>query len=127
MADAVRVGLDWVVLDARGGEALEECVKPGDGEGDPACTRLRRVRLDEEPGVLLDLPEDLFPNATVWGTPEEPCVSVDASVEICYRDAGEEVGDRVHLRGVIFVRHLRDRAAPQADGDGEGSRRTAAP
>jgi hypothetical protein len=101
VTDAVRVGLDRFMLDARGSEALEERVEPGDGEGDPACARLRGVRLDEEPRVLVDLPEHLFPNATVWGSPEEPCVPIDAGVEICYRNAGEEVGDRAHLRAVI--------------------------
>jgi hypothetical protein len=36
VAYAVRVGLDRFVLDARGSEALEERVEPGDGEGDAA-------------------------------------------------------------------------------------------
>ena len=51
MADTVRVGLDRLVLDALGSEALEERVEPSDGEGDPAGARPRRVRFDEEPGV----------------------------------------------------------------------------
>ena len=71
MADTVRVGLDRFVLDALGSEALEERVEPGDGEGDPARARVCRVRFDEEPGALVDLPEDLFPDATVRGSPEE--------------------------------------------------------
>jgi hypothetical protein len=36
VADTVRVGLDRIVLDAPGSEALEERVEPSDGEGDPA-------------------------------------------------------------------------------------------
>jgi len=97
VADAVRVGLDRFVLDPLGSEALEERVEPGDGEGDAARARARRVRLDEEPGVLVDLPENLFPDATVWGSPEEACVPIDAGVEIGYRNTGEEVGDRAQL------------------------------
>jgi hypothetical protein len=89
VADTVRVGLDWFVLDPLGSEALQERVEPSDGEGDPAGARLRRVRLDEEPGALVDLPEHLVPNATVWGSPEAPRVPIDAGVEIGYRDTGE--------------------------------------
>jgi hypothetical protein len=92
MADAVRVGLDRFVLDALGSEALEERVEPSYLERDPARARSRRVRLDEEPGALVDLPENLFPDATVWGSPEEARVPVDAGVEIGYQDTGEEVG-----------------------------------
>jgi hypothetical protein len=40
------------------------------GEGDPARARTRRVRLDEEPGVPVDLPENLLPDATVRGRPK---------------------------------------------------------
>jgi hypothetical protein len=43
-------------------------------------------------------PEDLFPGAHIRGSPEEPRVPIGAGVEIGYRDAGEEVGDRAHLR-----------------------------
>jgi len=88
VADTVRVGLDRVVLDALGGEALEKRVEPSDGEGDPARARPGRIRLDEEPGMLVDLPENLFPYATVRGSPEEPRVPIDAGVEIGYRDTG---------------------------------------
>jgi hypothetical protein len=94
MTDAVRVGLDRFVLDALGSEALEERVKPSYGEGDPARARPRRVRLDEERGVLVDLPQHVLPDATVWRSPEEPRVPIDAGVEIGNRDTGEEVGDR---------------------------------
>jgi hypothetical protein len=59
VAYTVRVGLDRFVLDALRSEALEERVEPNDGEGDPARARPRRVRLDEEPGALVDLPENL--------------------------------------------------------------------
>jgi hypothetical protein len=79
--------------------ALEERVEPNDGEGDPARARPRRVRLDEEPGTLVDLPENFLPDATVWGSPEEPRVPIDAGVEIGDRDTGEEVRDRAHLKG----------------------------
>ena len=96
MADAVGVGLDRFVLDARGSKALEERVEPRDGESDPARARLRRIGLDEEPGVLVDLPENLLPDATVRGPPEEPRVPIDAGVEVGDRDTGEEVGDRAH-------------------------------
>ena len=85
----------------RAARALEERVEPSDGEGDPARARPRRVRLDEEPGTLVALPEHLVPDATVWGSPEEPRVPIDAGVEIGYRDTGEEVGDRAHLRAVV--------------------------
>ena len=44
-----------------GGEALEERVESSDGERDPARARTRRVRLDEERRLLVDLPEDLVP------------------------------------------------------------------
>jgi hypothetical protein len=70
VADAVRVGLDRLVLDALSSEALEERVEPNDGEGNPASARPRRVRLDEEPGTLVDLPENLLPDASVWGRPK---------------------------------------------------------
>jgi hypothetical protein len=84
------------VVDALGSEVLEERVEPNDGR-DPARPRPRRVRLDEEPGMLVDLPENLLPDAKVWGSPEEPRVPVDAGFEIGYRDTGEEVGDRAHI------------------------------
>jgi hypothetical protein len=61
------------------------------------------VRLDEEPGTLVDLPEHLVPDATVWGSPEEPRVPIDAGFEIGYRDTGEEMGDRAHLKGSDFA------------------------
>jgi hypothetical protein len=78
MADTVRAGLDRLVLDALGSEALEQRVEPSDGEGDPACARPPGVRLDEEPGALVDLPENLVPDAIVRGSPEEPRVRIDA-------------------------------------------------
>jgi hypothetical protein len=89
VADTVRVGLDRRVLDALGSEALEQRVEPSDGEGNPARARPQGVRLDEEPGTLVDLPENLVPDATVWGSPEEPRVPIDADVEIEYRNTGE--------------------------------------
>jgi hypothetical protein len=63
VADAIRVGLDRFVLDALGSEVLEESVEPGDAERDPARARVRRIRLDEQGGVLIDVPEDLIPDA----------------------------------------------------------------
>jgi hypothetical protein len=86
VTDSVRVGLDRFVLDPLGGEAFEECVEPGDGESDPARARLRRVRLDEKRGMLVDLPEDLVPDAPVRGSPEESRIPIDAGDEIGYRD-----------------------------------------
>ena len=100
VADTVRVGLDRFVLDALSSEALEERVEPIDGEGDPARARLCHVRLDEERGVLVDIPEHLVSDSHVWGAPEEPRVPVDAGFEIGYRDTGEEVGDRAHLEAL---------------------------
>ena len=82
MPDTVRVGLDRFVLDAVGSEVLKQRIQPSDGEGDPPRTRPRRVRLDEERRVLVDLPENLLPDANVWGSPEEPRVPLDAGVEV---------------------------------------------
>ena len=101
MAGAGRVGLDRFVLDAPGSEALEELVEPSDGESDPARARLLRVRLDEERGVLVDVPQHLVPEAKVWGSPEEPRVPVDADVEVGHRDTGDKLGDRAHLVALI--------------------------
>jgi hypothetical protein len=89
VADTVRVDLHRFVLDALGREALEERVEPNDGEGDPARARPCRVRLDEEPGTLVDLPENLLPDATVWRSPEESRVPIGAGFEIGYRDTGK--------------------------------------
>jgi hypothetical protein len=70
VADTVRVGLDGFVLDALGSQALQERVETGDGEGDPACARPRSVGLDEQRGVLVDVPEDFYPGAHVRGRPK---------------------------------------------------------
>ena len=88
MADAIRVGLDRFVLNPLGSETLEKRVKPNDGKSDPACARLCGVRLDEERGVLVDLPQHLVPDPMVWWSPEEPRVPVDAGVEVGYRRKG---------------------------------------
>ena len=98
-------------------KALEERVEPGDGERDAADARARRVRLDEEPGVLVDLPEHLVPDATVRGPAEEPRVPIDARVEIGYRNTGEEVGDRAQLlrSAPDPVMHVGDTALPLED------------
>jgi hypothetical protein len=93
VADAVRVRLDGLVVDVLSGKALEELVEAGHGEGDPACSRLRGVRLNEERGVLVGLPKNLISGAKVWGSFEEPCVPIDAGVEIGHRDAGVEMSD----------------------------------
>jgi hypothetical protein len=79
----------------------EERVEASYLEGDPARARPCRVRLDEEPGVFVDLPQDLVPGAPVRGSPEEPRVPIDAGVEIGDRDTGEEVADRAHLGAVV--------------------------
>jgi hypothetical protein len=63
----------------------------------PAARR-RRVRLDEEPGVLVDLPEHLVPDPTVRRSSEKPRVPIDADVDIRHRHTGEEVDDAAHLR-----------------------------
>jgi hypothetical protein len=101
------------VLYALGSEALEERIEPGDAERDPARARPRRVRLDEERGVLVDLPENLVPGAKVRGSPEEPRVPVDAGVEIRYRDTGVEgviaLISRLNLHRVAWCSR-RDRA-----------------
>jgi hypothetical protein len=41
-----------------------------------------RVRLDEERGVLVDLPQHLVPDAMVWESPEEPRIPIAAGFEI---------------------------------------------
>ena len=102
MADTVRVGLDRFVLDALGSEALEQRVEPSDSEGDPPRARPHGVRLDEQPSALIDLPENLFPDATVWGSPEEPRLPIDAGVEIGYRNSGEEMGDSRSSQDVVY-------------------------
>ncbi len=66
MSYTVRVGLDRLVLDALVSEALDEGVEPSDGESDPARTRPRRVRLDEQPSVLVDLPERVIALISEW-------------------------------------------------------------
>ena len=99
MANAVRVRLDLLVLDALGREMLEESVEPLNRERDPARARLLRVRLDEERGVLVDVPQHLIPDAHVRGSAEEPRVPVDADLKIGYRDTGDKLGDRAHFGG----------------------------
>jgi hypothetical protein len=70
VTDVVRVGLDRFVLDALGSEALEERCEPSGGEGDPARAGPRRVRLDEERGVFVDLPEASSPTRLSGGRPK---------------------------------------------------------
>jgi hypothetical protein len=60
------------MLDAVSGEALEELVEAGHREGDPAGSRLRGVRLDEQRGVLVDLSKNLVSGAKVGRSFEEP-------------------------------------------------------
>jgi RNA polymerase sigma-70 factor (ECF subfamily) len=96
-AEAIRLGRALVELlpdepEVRGLLALMLLNDASYLEGDPAHARPRGVRLDEEPGVLVDLPEHLIPDAHIWGSPEEPRVPIDAGVEIGYQDTGEEVG-----------------------------------
>ena len=94
MSDAVRVGLNRFVLYAFIGKALEELIEPTDGKRNPAGTCVRRVRLDEQRGVFVDVPKDLVPDAEVRGSPEEARVPIDAGGEVADRHAGDEVGDR---------------------------------
>ena len=61
----------------------------------PACAAFGSMK---SVCVLVDLPEHLFADAPVRRSPEEPRVPIDAGIEIGYRDAGEEIGDRAHLR-----------------------------
>ena len=70
MANAIRIGLERVVLDVLGGETLKERVKPSHTERDPPAAGLCRVRLDKQRGVRVDLPEDLVPDAMVRGRPK---------------------------------------------------------
>ncbi len=53
----------------------------------------RRVWLDEERGVLVDVPEDLVASAHVRGAPEEPCVPMRCDVELGDRDSCDEASD----------------------------------
>jgi hypothetical protein len=48
------------MFDTVGSQALQKRVESGNGEGDPARARPRCVWLNEERGVLVDVPEDLF-------------------------------------------------------------------
>jgi hypothetical protein len=70
VSDAVRVGLNRFVLYAFIGKALEELIEPTDGKRNPAGTCVRRVRLDEQRGVFVDVPKDLVPDAEVRGRPK---------------------------------------------------------
>src|SRR6516164_8001916 len=92
-ADTVRVSLDWFMFDTFGSQALQKRVESGNGEGDPARARPRGVRLNEECGVLVDVPENLFARAQVRRSPEEPCVPIDRGTQLGYRDTSDEVGD----------------------------------
>ena len=67
--------------------------------------------------MLVDLPEDLLPDATVRRSSEEPRVPIDADVEIGYRNTGEEVGDRTQLlrSAPDPVMHVGDTALPLED------------
>jgi len=87
---------------------------PGDDEGDPARARPRCVRLDEERGVIVDVPQDLVSGAQVWGSPKEPRVPIDAGVEIGYRDTGDEVGDRALHTSPSCVIAVARRLAPSS-------------
>ena len=97
MAGAVRVGLYRFVLDAPGSEALEELVEPGDCESDPARARLLRVRLDEERGVLVDVPQHLFPDAKVWGSPKNRVYQSTPTSSSDTGNTGDKLGDPAHL------------------------------
>src|SRR5687768_11526920 len=99
------------MLDPLGREALEDRVESGDREGDPARAGSTRVQLDEQPGVLVDLPEHLVADAAVGFSPEEPRVPVDPAVEIGYRDTGEQV--RHHCGWRTSDGSGRKRSVPQ--------------
>ena len=72
------------MFDAFGSQALQKRVESGNGEGDPARARPRYVRLNEERGVLFDVPEDFFARAQVGRSPEEPCVPVGRGTQLGY-------------------------------------------
>ena len=55
-------GLDRLVLEAA---ALEQRGQAGDPERDPSAAGVRRVRLDEQRRVLVDVPQDLVADAEV--------------------------------------------------------------
>jgi hypothetical protein len=61
-----------------GCEALEERVEPGDGEGDAGRARALRVRLDEEPGVLIGVSPGTRPSAKRVPRRVEPSESARA-------------------------------------------------
>jgi hypothetical protein len=81
------------MFDTFGSQTLQKRVESGNDEGDPARARPGRVRLDEECGVLVDVPEDLFARAQVRRSPEEPYVPIDRSTQLGYRDTSDEVGN----------------------------------
>jgi hypothetical protein len=86
------------VVDPRGDDSLEEPVEPDDDHGHPPASRLRLVRLDEQRGVLVDVPEDLIPGAHVRVAPEEPGVPIDAGIQVGHGHARDQVGDGAHRR-----------------------------
>jgi hypothetical protein len=90
VADTVRVSLDWFMCDTFGSQVLQERAESGNGEGDPARARPRCVRLNEERGVLVDVPEDLFA-AQARRSPEEPCVPIDRGAQLGHGDTSDEV------------------------------------
>jgi len=63
VVDTVRVSLDWFMFDTFASQALQKRVESGDAEGDPARARPCCVRLNEECGVLVDVPQDFFARA----------------------------------------------------------------
>ena len=103
----------------RANEASEELVEPGDGQSDPARARLLRVRIDEERGVLVDVPQHLIPDAKVWGRPKNRVYQVDADVEIGNRDTGYELGDRVQSRGGDIARDRSPAGEAEASASGD--------
>ena len=70
VADAVRVGLDWFVLDPLGNETLEERIEPSDAGSDAAGARLRPVRLNEQPGGSSIFQRFSFPTRRSGGRPK---------------------------------------------------------
>ena len=99
------------MLDSVSGKALEQLIEAGHSERDAARASLGRIWLDEEPCVLVDLPKHLVAHTAIRGSTEEPCVPIDAGVEIGYGDTGEEVGDCAHLRAVVYSTKARHRAS----------------
>src|SRR3990170_3477496 len=80
VANAVVVGLDRLVLDARGAQPLEKLVEAGHGEGDVSAAGGSRVGLDEERRSGSNVPEDLVAGDEIGLPAEESLVPLRAGM-----------------------------------------------